>query len=50
MAFMCSHLVAAHATGMRCLQIAMCSHKPELPQLSTVPHTDENPTFHAMFV
>ena len=24
------------------------SRKPEIPRQSTVPHTDENPTFHAV--
>ena len=31
-----------------CLQIAACSRKPEIPHQSTVPHTDKNPTFHAV--
>ena len=31
-----------------CLQIAVCSHKPELPQESTGLHTGENFTFHAV--
>ena len=28
----------------------MYSRKPEVPRQSTVPHTDENPTFHAVIM
>lgn len=37
-----------HGSFRCCMQIAVCSRKPELPRQSTVPLTDENPTFHAV--
>ena len=41
---------AIHNSFRCCLKIAVRSRKPELPQQSTVPRTDENPTFHAVYV
>ena len=34
--------------GQCCLQIAVCSRKPELPPQSTVLCTNENPPFHTV--